>query len=158
RWSVYLLSQLLVAVSLWAVWRLARSIVTPLGALISVLVLEGVLFFNYGTPNLFPGLIELPFWALATWSFFRALPVCRSRGRMLLGLCLAGAAYAKYVGAVLAAVMIGFMLVEPRARRRWRTPGPYLCAGLCLLLLAPHLWWAFRHGFQTVEHIRQVSR
>src|SRR5262249_41975996 len=73
RCAVYLLSQILVAISLGAVWRLARLIVAPLGALVAVLVLDGVLFFNFLTPNLFPDLIELPFWALSAWSFYRAL-------------------------------------------------------------------------------------
>lgn len=151
RWVIYLLSQLLIATGFWAVWRLARLIVSPLGALISVLTLEGVLFFNLMTPNLFPDLIELPFWALATGSFYRALRFRRLHDWVLLGLWLAAAAYAKYVGAVLAAVMIGFILIEPQARRSWRTPGPYVSAGLCLLLLAPHLWWAAQHGFPTVH-------
>ena len=153
RWAVYLVGQLLVAIAFWAVWRLARSIVSPLGALVSVLILEGVPFFNLMTPNLFPDLVELPFWALATGAFYHALRFGRLRQWALLGLWLAAAAYAKYVGAVLAAVMIGFLLVEPHARRSWRTPGPYLSAGSCLALLAPHLWWVSRHGFPTFHRI-----
>jgi hypothetical protein len=151
RWAIYLLSQLLVAIGFWAIWRLARLMTSPLGALVSVLTLEGVLFFNFMTPNLFPDLIELPFWALATGSFYRALRFRHLHDWVLLGLWLAAAAYAKYVGAVLAAVMIGFMLIEPQARRCWRTPGPYVSVGLCLVLLAPHLWWVSRHGFPTVH-------
>jgi 4-amino-4-deoxy-L-arabinose transferase-like glycosyltransferase len=154
RWAVYLLSQILVGVSFFGVWRLARLIVSPLGALTSVLLLEGVPFFNFSTPNLFPDLIVMPFWALAGWSFYRALRFGRLLDWALLGLCLAGAAYAKYVSALLAAVMVGFMVVEPQARRCWRSPGPYLCAGLCLLLLAPHLWWAYENSFPTVARFQ----
>jgi hypothetical protein len=158
RWAVFLASQVLVAICLWAVWRLARLIVNPLGALISVMLLDGILFFNFASPNLFPDLIELPLWALATWSFYRALRFGRLLDWLILGLCLAGAAYGKYVSFVLALVMIGFMLIEPQARRSWRTPGPYLCAALCLLLLVPHLWWALQHNFPTITHIDHVSR
>jgi hypothetical protein len=157
RWAVFLTSQILVAVCLWAVWRLARSIVTPLGALVSVLLLEGVLYFNVGSPNLFPDLIELPAWALSVASLHRALRRGSPFDWAVLGLCLAAAAYGKYTSAVLAAVMVGFLLLEPEARRSWRSPGPYLCASVCLLLLAPHLAWAAHHRFPTVEHIRRVS-
>lgn len=149
RWTVYLLGQLLVASAFCAVWFLARMIVTPLGALVSVLTLEGVLFFDFMTPNVFPDLVVLPFWALATGSFYCALRFRRLRDWALLGVWLAAAAYAKYVAAVLAAVMIGFMLVDPQSRRCWRTAGPYVAAGLCLLLLSPHLWWVSQHGFPT---------
>ena len=158
RWAVYLLSQVLVAISLAAVWRLARLIVSPVGAVIAVLVLDGAIFFNFMTPNLFPDLIELPFWTLAAWSFYRALRWGRIADWLLLGVWLAGAAYGKYVSALLAVTMIAFMLAEPQARRCWRTPGPYLAGGLCLLLLAPHLWWAADSGFATLVHIQHVSR
>jgi hypothetical protein len=158
RWALFLASQILVATCLWAVWRLARSIVTPLGALISVLLLEGVFYFNVGSPNLSPDLIELPFWALALGALHRALRRERLRDWALLGVWLAAAAYGKYVSAVLAAVMIGFLALEPRARRCWRTPGPYVCALLCLLLLTPHLVWAVRHHFPTVAHVQRMSR
>jgi hypothetical protein len=158
RWAVYLLSQILVAVSLVAIWRLARMIVSPVGALVAVMILDGTIFFNLMTPNLYPDLIELPFWALAAGSFYRALRFGRRSDWLLLGLWLAGAAYGKYVGALLAATMVAFMLAEPQARRCWRTAGPYLCGGLCLLLLAPHLWWAVDSGFATLVHIRHVAR
>ena len=158
RWAIYLLSQLLIATGFWAVWRLAGLIVTPLGVLVSVLMLEGVVFFNFMTPNLFPDLIELPFWALATWSLYRALRFGRLLDWVLLSLWLAGAAYAKYVGAVLAMIMIAFMLIEPQARRCWRTAGPYLAAGLCLVLLSPHLWWVSQHGFPTVPRFGDSAR
>src|SRR5262249_17528239 len=144
RWGVYLASQLLVATGFWAVWWLALRIVTPLGALVSVVLLEGVLFLNLMTPNLYPDLIEVPLWALAICAFPRAL----RRGALVdwaaLGLALAAAAYGKYISAVLAAAMIGFMLADPWARRSWRRPGPYLAATLSLLLLLPHLVWAVR--------------
>jgi 4-amino-4-deoxy-L-arabinose transferase-like glycosyltransferase len=158
RWAVYLTSQVLVAISLVTLWRLALLIVTPLGALVAVLVLDGAIFFNFMTPNLYPDLIELPFWALAAWSFYRALRWGRLADWLLLGLWLAGAAYGKYVSALLALTMVGFMLAEPTARRCWRTPGPYLCGALCLALLAPHLWWAIDGGFATLQHIDRVSR
>src|SRR5262249_59510451 len=87
---------------------------------------------------------------VATGAFSRALRAGRLREWCFLGLGLAGAAYAKYVGAVLAVVMVAFLLLEPQARRCWRTPGPYLSAGLCLVLLAPHLWWVCGHGFPTL--------
>jgi 4-amino-4-deoxy-L-arabinose transferase-like glycosyltransferase len=158
RWAIFLASQLLVATAFWAVWRLARLVVSPLGALVSVLLLDGVIFFNYNTRNLYPDLIGLPLWTLATLAFYRALRLARLADWAVLGLSLAAAAYGKYTSAILAVVMIGFMLVEPQARRHWRLPGPYLCAGICLLLIAPHLRWAFENGFPTVAHIQHVSR
>jgi hypothetical protein len=50
------------------------------------------------------------------------------------------------------------MLLEPQARRTWLTRGPYLTAGLYLLLLAPHLQWALHQGFPTAEHFYKASQ
>jgi 4-amino-4-deoxy-L-arabinose transferase-like glycosyltransferase len=158
RWAVYLASQLLVATGFWAVWRLSLRIVTPAGALVAVVLLEGVLFLNLMTPNLYPDLIEVPLWALAILAFHHALRRGTAGSWLVLGLALAAAAYGKYTSALLAATMAAFMLAEPRARRAWRSPGPYLAAGLCLLLLVPHLVWAVRHGLPTVRHVEAVSR
>lgn len=151
-WGCFVLSQIIVATSFWAVWRLARCIVSPLGALVSVLLLEGVIWFNFTSPEFNPNVVELPFWALATWFFHRALRHGKNLDWGLVGMWLAIAAYGKYVAAMLAIAMIGFMIVEPRARRSWSTPGPYVCAAVCVALLAPHLWWMVRQNFPTIHY------
>ncbi|MEZ4331932.1 MAG: glycosyltransferase family 39 protein [Myxococcota bacterium] len=158
REALFLTSQILVASCLLSVWRLAASIVTPLGALVSVLLLEGVFYLNFGSPNLFPDLIAVPFWAGSIGAFHRALRRQHAVRWAILGLWLAAAAHAKYVSAVLAVVMIAFLIFDPHARRSFRTSGPYLCAGLCLALLVPHLGWAMRNDFPTVAHVGAVSR
>ncbi len=58
-WSAFLLSQLSITVCFWAVWRLAREIVDPPGALLSVLLLEGVYYFNYTSPEFNPNVLQL---------------------------------------------------------------------------------------------------
>src|SRR5262249_47201794 len=46
-WGVYLLSYLLIAVCLWAVWRVAREFLSPRMALIAVLCLDGLYYFTH---------------------------------------------------------------------------------------------------------------
>jgi hypothetical protein len=157
-WALYLLSQLGVAISFWAVWRLARMVVSPLGALISVLLLEGVVFLNYRTPELNPDVVQLPFWALATLAFYRALRFGRAADWCLLGLWMAVSTYGKYETAVLGLTMVAFMLAEPQARRSWRTAGPYIAACLYVVLLLPHAWWAASQDFPTAAYVYRASR
>jgi 4-amino-4-deoxy-L-arabinose transferase-like glycosyltransferase len=149
-WVCYLLSQLAVATSFWAVWRLGRLIVPPVGALVAVLLLEGTVYFNRLSPEFNPNVIQLPVWCLACWSFYRAARFGHAADWLLLGLWLALAGYAKYSSLLLLPPMAAFLLLEPAARRQWRSPWPYLATALSLLLLAPHLWWITRHGFAPV--------
>src|SRR5437868_14294264 len=44
---VYLLGPLSAVVCMYAVWRLAREVVEPLPALVAVLALEGIHFYNF---------------------------------------------------------------------------------------------------------------
>src|SRR5437870_13204019 len=44
--AVYLLGPLAAVACMYMVWRLARELVTPLAALIAVLALEGIHFYN----------------------------------------------------------------------------------------------------------------
>jgi 4-amino-4-deoxy-L-arabinose transferase-like glycosyltransferase len=149
-WVCYLLSQLAVAAAMWAVWRLSRRIVPPALALVAVLLLEGTVYFNRLSPEFNPNVAQLPFWCLACWSFHRAARDGRRADWLLLGLWLALAGYAKYSSLLLLPPMAAFLLLEPGARRHWRSAGPWLGAGLALLLLGPHLWWLGRHGFAPV--------
>jgi 4-amino-4-deoxy-L-arabinose transferase-like glycosyltransferase len=149
-WACYLLSQLAVAASLWAIWRLGRLIVRPAEALIAVLLLDGTIYFNRLSAEFNPNVAQLPFWCLACWSFYRASRFGRAADWLLLGLWLALAGYAKYSSVLLLPPMVAFLLLEPTARRHWRSAWPYLGAALSLLLLAPHLWWLTRHGFAPV--------
>jgi 4-amino-4-deoxy-L-arabinose transferase-like glycosyltransferase len=152
-WACYLLSQCAIAVTFWAVWRLARLVVSQFGALIAVLLLEGVFYFTRHSPEFNPNVAQLPFWALAAWSFYRATRFGGTRDWALLGLWLALAAYAKYSSALLALTMVGFLLLDRQARKAWHTAGPYLCGAICLALLVPHLWWVAEHGFSTIAYV-----
>jgi 4-amino-4-deoxy-L-arabinose transferase-like glycosyltransferase len=149
-WVCYLLSQIAVAASFWAVWRLGCRIVPPASALVAVLLLEGTVYFNRLSPEFNPNVVQLPFWCLACWSFHRAAGRGRIADWLLLGLWLTLAGYAKYSSLLLLPPMAAFLLLEPTARRQWRSVGPYLGVALALLLLAPHLWWVARHGFAPI--------
>jgi len=144
-WSVYLTSQVLVAISLVALWRLARLIVTRSPRWSPCCAgRRHLLHFVDAQPV--SDLIELPLLgAGAAWSFYRGL-ACGAR---LVDGCLLGpvAPPARPTANMSRPPRITMVAFMSRARRRgacWRTPGPYLCGALCLALLAPQLWWRSR--------------
>src|SRR5262249_12537143 len=62
---VYLLGPLAAVVCLYAVWRLASRMLGPLEALIAVLALEGIHFYQFSVVKFAHDQVQLPFWALA---------------------------------------------------------------------------------------------
>ena len=68
------------------VYAAARPLVGPLGALVSVLIVDGLHYFNYTAAKFNHDVIQLPFWALAGYSFHRALRQRQLTDWLLLGL------------------------------------------------------------------------
>lgn len=151
-WSFYLLTQLCVAVAFWAVWRLGREILPPPLALLAVLLLEGVFYYNFESTDFNPNTAQLPLWPLVALAFYWAL----KRGNLvywaLLGLLGALTVLTKYTAAILFVPMLLFLLFDLEARRCWRTPGPYLTMAVMAAALAPHVWWLVSSDFPTFEY------
>jgi hypothetical protein len=145
--AYYLMSQITVLAALTLVFVCARRIVGPAGALASVLIVDGLHYFNFTAAKFNHDVVQLPFWALAGASFHAALKTGRLVHWALLGLALGLALWAKYFVVMLAAPMALFLLVDPRARPALATAGPYLAAAVALAVASPHLVWLVTHDF-----------
>jgi len=154
-WSSYLLSQLFVVTGLYAVWRLALRMTTPAGAFLAAVFLLGVNFYGIKSVELCDDVMELGFWPLLIWSFYRALKDGNRVGAWLLTGFLAGCCFMiKYYGAVLFVSMFLVMLATPEGRAAFRRPGLYLAGVLFTVMSLPNLFWlcgndmvAFRYAF-----------
>ena len=58
---------------MYVVWLLGRDIVGGFQALIAVLALEGIHFFNFSVPKFAHDQMQLPFWALTGLFLYRAI-------------------------------------------------------------------------------------
>ena len=91
-----------------------------------MLALEGIHFYNFSVVKFAHDQMQLPFWALTGLFFYRA--IARERACWTgcwPALFLALAFWSKYAAFALAATLGLFLLLDPTARRAWRTPGPY---------------------------------
>ncbi len=151
-WPVYLLSALCVTLAFWALWRLALEFLTPRVALIAVLLLEGIYYHNFTSPEFNANVILLPLWALCVLCLWRAL----SRGGLvfwaLFGVFGALGLLGKYFTGFLILPLGLFLVLDRDSRAVWRTPGPYLAMGTALAVLGPHLVWMWGHDFQTLTY------
>ncbi len=145
--AYYALAQAAVVIAFLLVWATARPLVGAAGALLAVLIIDGMHYFQYTAVKFNHDVIQLPFWALAGYAFHAGL----KRGRLLhwfrLGVAFGGALWAKYFVVVLAAPYALFMVFDREARRALATPGPWLAAAVALLIASPHVWWLFKTDF-----------
>jgi 4-amino-4-deoxy-L-arabinose transferase-like glycosyltransferase len=145
--AYYALAQAVVVIALVLVWKTARPLVGALGALVAILIIDGMHYFNFTAAKFNHDVIQLPFWALAGFAFHAGL----RRGGIgywaLLGAALGCALWAKYFVAVLVAPLMLFMLLDREARRRLASPGPWVAAAVALAIMAPHLVWLVQNDF-----------
>src|ERR1700692_3134775 len=143
----YALAQVAVIIAFVAVWATARPLVGATGALIAVLIIDGMHYFQYTAVKFNHDVIQLPFWALAGYAFHLALKRGRLAHWFLLGFAVGGALWAKYFVVVLAAPYALFLIFDRDARRALATPGPWLALVVALAIAAPHIVWLFQTDF-----------
>ena len=159
--AYYLLAQIAVLAALGLVFAMARALAGGVGALISVLIVDGLHYLNYTAAKFNHDVIQLPFWALAGLALHRALRRRQLTDWLLLGIAVGMSLWAKYFVLVLIAPVVVFMLVDRDARRSLTTPGPYVAAAAALVVMAPHLVWLVHNNFLPLayaEHRAVLSR
>ena len=143
----YALAQMAVIAAFAAVWATARPLVGAAGALVALLILDGLHYVHFTVAKFNHDVIQLPFWGLAGYAYWAAL----RRGRMvhwvLLGLAVGLALWAKYFVVVLALPLGLFVAFDRDARRSLMTPGPYVAFAVALLVALPHLVWLVQNDF-----------
>ena len=124
--AYYALAQLVVISAFALVWWTARPLVGELGALVAILIIDGLHYFHYTAPKFNHDVIQLPLWALAGCSFHAAIKRGHMLHWLLLGLAIGLAVWAKYFVVVLALPLALFLVFDREARRHWATPGPWI--------------------------------
>jgi hypothetical protein len=151
--AYYALAELTVVAAFALIWALARPLVGGVGALVAVLIVDGLHYFGYTAAKFNHDVIQLPLWALAGYAFHAALKRGRTRDWLLLGVAFGGALWAKYFVIVLAAAYAAFMIFDRDARRAWRTPGPWLGMAVALVIASPHLIWLVQNDFLPFGYV-----
>jgi 4-amino-4-deoxy-L-arabinose transferase-like glycosyltransferase len=150
---VYALGPLAVIACFYAVWLLAREIAGDVKALIAVAALEAIHLYNFSAVKFAHDQMQLPFWALTGLFLWRAIVRRRNVDWVLAGLFFAGAFWSKYAAFTLGVTLALFLLLDPFARRAWRTPGPYLMAAAFALVVAPNVWWLLNNDLMPLQYV-----
>jgi 4-amino-4-deoxy-L-arabinose transferase-like glycosyltransferase len=147
-WSIFLLSQLCVALCFWTVWKLARELVGETRALAAVVLLEGSVYYNFTSAEFNPNVLQLPLWALVVYCGWKAM----NRGSvlywLLLGVFSGIALLTKYYSAALL-VFVGLAILLHSKQEKWK---PLLSAVIALCIFLPHLLWMRANDFITLTY------
>jgi Dolichyl-phosphate-mannose-protein mannosyltransferase len=150
--AYYALGQISVLAAFAAVWAMMLRIGSAAAAAASVLIIDGLHFFNFTSPKFNHDVAQLPFWALAGLAFHGALRTGNLRHWAALGAALGLAFWAKYFVVVLALPLAMFVVIDRCARKHLATPGPYLAVAIALAIAAPHLIWLYQNDWLPLSY------
>ena len=145
--AYYALAQIAVVAAFAVVWLTARPLVGAVGALVAVLILDGLHYFHFTAAKFNHDVIQLPLWALAGYAFHAALRSGRMLHWLLLGVAIGLSLWAKYFVVMLAVPLALFLLIDREARPALATPGPFVALAVALAIMAPHLLWLVQSDF-----------
>src|SRR5215831_5857301 len=139
--GVYLLAQVCVVVTYWAVFQLGRAIVGEQQAAIAVLLMLGVLVMTVPSPDFGPASLGMALSALLLLHFWRAIGEGRKHYWFVLALDLGLLLLATYAGLILFGCLMIFLWTTDRGRAALATIEPWFAAIVVAVLLFPHLIW-----------------
>ena len=149
-WSFYLLSQIFVATAFFVVWKFSNEIFEDkLYSLLSVLILSGIYFYNFTTPEFNVNISQLPFWALSVYFFWKSINFNRKIDWILLGFFSALGFLSKYLFIYLIASFFIYFIFNFK-RFKKLIPNCLLSLLIFSILLIPHLIWLFENNFVTI--------
>ena len=86
-WAYYLLSQIFVLIAFYFVWKVSNELLQDkLYSLLSVLLLSGIYFYNFTTPEFNVNVSQLPFWALSVYFFWKGINFNKNIDWILFGI------------------------------------------------------------------------
>jgi 4-amino-4-deoxy-L-arabinose transferase-like glycosyltransferase len=155
-WAYYLLSQIFVAIAFIVVFKFAEELFKNKNlSLISVLLLEGVYFYNFTTPEFNVNVCQLPFWALCvyySWKLFDKQLVT-FKDCFWLGVFAAIGFLSKYlfIYLLIAIDLLFFYVLFIKKYKKFDFK--YLVSlEVFIVLLVPHLIWLTNNDYVTITY------
>ena len=155
-WSYYLLSQIFIIISFYYVFKFSKELLqNDLLALISVLLIEGIYFYNFTTPEFNVNVCQLPFWSLTvyySWKIYNGKNINFS-DCLLVGFFAALGFLSKYlfIYLLISIDLLFIYLIFIKKERKFDFKY-LLTIEVFLIVLVPHLIWLNNNEYITITY------
>ena len=150
-WAYYFLSQICVVTSFFVVWKFSEYFFqNKIYSLIAVLLLEGIYFYNYTTPEFNVYVSELPFWALTVYYCWKGFEKNDYASWLLFGFFSGLGVLSHYLFIyLLCALDVFFIYLIINKKINFKCLISYIPF---LLVLLPHLIWLTENNYITITY------
>ena len=150
-WAYYFLSQICVVTSFFVVWKFSEYFFqNKIYSLIAVLLLEGIYFYNYTTPEFNVYVCELAFWALTVYYCWKGFEKNDYASWLLFGFFSGLGVLSHYLFIYLLCAMdVFFIYLIINKKINFKCLISYIPF---LLVLLPHLIWLTENNYITITY------
>ena len=150
-WAYYFLSQISVVTSFFVVWKFSEYFFqNKIYSLIAILLLEGIYFYNYTTPEFNVYVSELPFWALTVYYCWKGFEKNDYASWLLFGFFSGLGVLSHYLFIYLLCAMdVFFIYLIINKKINFKCLISYVPF---LLVLLPHLIWLTENNYITITY------
>ena len=150
-WAYYFLSQICVVTSFFVVWKFSEYFFqNKIYSLIAILLLEGIYFYNYTTPEFNVYVCELAFWALTVYYCWKGFEKNDYASWLLFGFFSGLGVLSHYLFIYLLCAMEVFCIyLIINKKINFKCLISYVPF---LLVLLPHLIWLTENNYITITY------
>ncbi len=150
-WVYYFLSQLFVIAAFFIIFKFSEDFFSKkILSLISILLLEGIYFYNFTTPEFNVNVCQLPFWALTVYYCWKGIKDNDITSWLLFGLFAACGVLSKYLFIYLL-ISIDIFFIYLISKKKFNSKILISLISF-FVILAPHLVWLFDNNFITFSY------
>jgi 4-amino-4-deoxy-L-arabinose transferase-like glycosyltransferase len=150
-WAYYLFSQLFVVLSFAIVWKFSEDFFKKqIHKLISVLLLEGICFYNFTSPEFNVYVCELPFWTLTVFYCWKGIRQNDYTSWLLFGFFAGFGVLSHYLFFYLL-MALGIFFIYMIFKKEFNSKCLISLIAFLIVLL-PHLIWLLENNFISINY------
>ena len=151
-WAYYLLSQIFLILSFFIIFKFSEEFFEKkILGLLSVLILEGIYFYNYTTPEFNVYISQLPFWTLTVYYAYKAMNKDNFKDWALLGFFGAIGFLSHYLFSyLLMSIMLFFVYIFFNNKKfNFKS---FITLEVFIIMIIPHLMWLVENNYITLSY------
>ena len=156
-YSLYVLSQMMIVGAFIYIYKLAKEFLNKEKALLATLVMEGVAYYNFVTPEYNVNVISMLLWPAATYYFYKGLKQNRLYDWLMFGLFAGLNILNKYVSGVLFVGLGAYLILTSEGRQALKSWKLYVAAVVALTVVVPHIWWLYERDWFVIDYFLSRS-
>ena len=152
--SMYILSQVFVAIGFIYIYKLARLFISERRSVLSVLLLEGIIYYGFTSTEFNVNIISLALWPMTAYYFYISINNNKIKDWIILGVLVGVNILNKYSCVNLFFGMFIYLCVSRETRKQFLNKNLYICGIIALLCILPHLYWLYKTDFIVFNYFK----